>query len=47
MAVIAAPSVPRLDRQLERTERLMRYEFRIQKMNNVITPRPADASGTG
>jgi hypothetical protein len=38
--------VPRLDRQLERTERLMRYEFRIQRMNSVITPGEADESGT-
>jgi hypothetical protein len=38
---------PRLDRQLERTERLMRYEFLIQKTNNVIMPRAADESGTG
>jgi hypothetical protein len=38
---------PRLDRQFKRTERLMRYEFLIQKMNDVIVPRAADESGTG
>jgi hypothetical protein len=38
---------PRLDRQLERTERLMRYDFLIQKTNNIIMPRAAGESGNG
>jgi len=42
-----AAQVARLDRQLERTERLMRYEILIQMTNNIIMPRAADESGTG
>jgi hypothetical protein len=42
-----ARQVPRLDMQLETTERLMPYDFRIRKMNNVFMPRDADESGTG